>query len=325
MKRKLIALFLSVAVSICNYSLVYADDSDIKEVTILYDTNSDQLSYVQSTLSTNNLGQQSIVIFFEYTNKQDYNKTPTTEFFITAAQNGNSLTPSIIFDSELSPYISNQFSLVSQNETIVFCSAFTLFDTSEVELKISDSLTSNNFQTISISLDNIIEADKKATQEVQEQNTNESIDNIDKFIEYYNSSYKNQITDIQDMDIQGLDYRTEYRLNAFKNAVGKKGIIENSNIQIINYGYPNNDCFRIYCDASSYDAVIDICTEIIRMFDANISDSEIIQIFDTLKSVGNSSIVLEDISGYIDTKHTNGKVSGYNLMLDYPSLSFLDK
>lgn len=50
----------------------------------------------------------------------------------------------------------------------------------------------------------------------------ESQSNIDKFIECYNLSCKNQITDIQDMDIQGLDYRTEYRLNAFKNAVGKK-------------------------------------------------------------------------------------------------------
>lgn len=38
------------------------------------------------------------------------------------------------------------------------------------------------------------------------------------------------------MDIQIDDYRTEFRLNIFKNALGKKGTITGGNIEIVNYG-----------------------------------------------------------------------------------------
>ena len=48
-----------------------------------------------------------------------------------------------------------------------------------------------------------------------------------------------QITNISILDIRDSDYRVEYRLNAFKNAVGEKGFIGNTEIQIVNYGvYP---------------------------------------------------------------------------------------
>lgn len=43
---------------------------------------------------------------------------------------------------------------------------------------------------------------------------------IDNFISKYNVASDNQITNISILDIRDSDYRVEYRLNAFKNAVG---------------------------------------------------------------------------------------------------------
>lgn len=105
--------------------------------------------------------------------------------------------------------------------------AYTLSDTSDIELKVNDSIAGGNTQKITFSVNDVISATEKIVQEAKDNAVKESQSNIDKFIECYNLSCKNQITDIQDMDIQdmdiqGLDYRTEYRLNAFKNAVGKK-------------------------------------------------------------------------------------------------------
>ena len=59
---------------------------------------------------------------------------------------------------------------------------------------------------------------------------------IDNFISKYNVASDNQITNISILDIRDSDYRVEYRLNAFKNAVGEKGFIGNTEIQIVNYG-----------------------------------------------------------------------------------------
>ena len=86
--------------------------------------------------------------------------------------------------------------------------AYTLSDTSDIELKINDSIAGGNTQKITFSVNDVISATEKIVQEAKDNAVKESQSNIDKFIE--------------DMDIQGLDYRTEYRLNAFKNAVGKK-------------------------------------------------------------------------------------------------------
>lgn len=46
--------------------------------------------------------------------------------------------------------------------------------------------------------------------------------------------------------------------------------------------------------------------------------------YDTMNSVGSDSILLNDISGYISNKHSNGEISGYTLMLDCSNLSFLE-
>ena len=71
------------------------------------------------------------------------------------------------------------------------------------------------------------------SQNVQEKSTSTNHDSkakedddefasITQFISLYNETATTPITDVTDMDIHGADYRTEFRLGAFKNAVGKK-------------------------------------------------------------------------------------------------------
>ena len=125
---------------------------------------------------------------------------------------------------------------------------------------------------------------------------------VDRFIEFYNASYDNKITDISDLDVQGDDYRTEYRLGAFKNAVGKKGMLDQNEIEIVMYGY-SNDKIRFYMTTDSMDDAIQICTNIIHLLDDSISDDEIAEEFDSLDTTKYTSLYLGDtgyIGGYID-------------------------
>lgn len=125
---------------------------------------------------------------------------------------------------------------------------------------------------------------------------------VDRFIEIYNDSYDDKITDISDLDIQGDDYRTEYRLGAFKKAVGKKGILDQNEIEIITYGY-SNSAIRFYMTTDSMDDATKICRNIIHLLDNSISDDEITEEFDSLDTTKYASLYLGDtgyIGGYID-------------------------
>lgn len=133
-------------------------------------------------------------------------------------------------------------------------------------------------------------------EDIQENNA------VDRFIEIYNDSYDDKITDISDLDIQGDDYRTEYRLGAFKKAVGKKGILDQNEIEIITYGY-SNSAIRFYMTTDSMDDATKICRNIIHLLDNSISDDEITEEFDSLDTTKYASLYLGDtgyIGGYID-------------------------
>ena len=75
---------------------------------------------------------------------------------------------------------------------------------------------------------------------------------IDEFISNYEKKYNTSIADVQKMNIQGEDYRVEFRLNAFKNAIGKKGTLNGYKIEIVNYGVWSRDSLRIYLTADMY-------------------------------------------------------------------------
>lgn len=144
---------------------------------------------------------------------------------------------------------------------------------------------------------------------------------INSFVEQYNSSTTNPITDITDMDIQGEDYRTEYRLGAFDKAVGKKGKINGETIDIVNYGTWENDSIRIYITAPTLDLAKEIFIATIQVWDKTLTENEIMEEFDA------ASIYLGEtgyITGYVNEDYSNGGIAGYEIMLDCTKLNFID-
>lgn len=148
---------------------------------------------------------------------------------------------------------------------------------------------------------------------------------IDKFIELYNTSNTNPIYNLAEMDIQGDDYRTEFRLNAFENAVGQKGAINGGTVQIVNYGVWSNDTIRVYAATDTYENAIDLYTTIIHILDSTITDDEIADQYSGFSHTGSSTIYLGNagfISGYIETSYANGGVDGYEIMIDCSKILF---
>ena len=153
-------------------------------------------------------------------------------------------------------------------------------------------------------------------------NATDSLSIIDRFIVLYGS---NSISDISNLDIRGNDYRTEYRLNSFKNAVGKKGIIDGGTIEIVNYGTSSTDSIRIYAVTDTLDSATALCSNVIHILDASISDDEISAELAPLENVSSANFYLGSagyISGYINTNYENGGVSGYEIMIDCSKINF---
>lgn len=143
---------------------------------------------------------------------------------------------------------------------------------------------------------------------------------VEKFVELYNASSEIPISDLVAMDIQGEDYRTEFRLNAFKNAVGQKGSIATGTIEVVNYGVWDNDSIRIYARVDSHDAAIEIVYNIIHILDSSVTDDQIADDVST-----EHSILLGDrnqISGFISPDYADGGIVGYDVMIDCSNVDF---
>lgn len=143
---------------------------------------------------------------------------------------------------------------------------------------------------------------------------------VENFIELYNASSEIPISDLVAMDIQGEDYRTEFRLNAFKNAVGQKGSIATGTIEVVNYGVWENDSIRIYARVESHEAAIAIVYDIVHILDAAVPDDQIAEDIST-----EHSILLGDrnqISGYISPDYADGGIVGYDVMIDCSNVDF---
>lgn len=144
---------------------------------------------------------------------------------------------------------------------------------------------------------------------------------IDKFIELYNASSANPVADLAKMDIQGEDYRTEFRLNSFKGAVGQKGVISEGTIEVVNYGVWGNDSIRIYARVESHDSAVALVYDIVHILDASVTDDQIEEDIST-----EHSILLGErnqINGYINTDYADGGIVGYDVMIDCGNLDFM--
>lgn len=130
-------------------------------------------------------------------------------------------------------------------------------------------------------------------------------------------------TDLVPMDIQGDDYRTEFRLQAFKNAEGVKGMFTGGTITIVNYGVWKNDSIRFYLTAETYEDGVAIYQTIVSALDPTLTDEEILAKLDSLEYVSSADLFLTNkIDGYFNIHYANGGISGYEIMIDCTELLF---
>ena len=173
------------------------------------------------------------------------------------------------------------------------------------------------------------EEDSKENDVNQEEDisTEEIVDEyatVDTFIEKYNAIAENPISDVLEMDIQGDDYRVEYRLRSFDSAVGKKGLINDDSIEIVNYGN-SNDNIRFYVHTETLESAIEIYTNIINILDDSISDDDIIEAYSGYDgSIASRSFRFSlesygSIDGYFD------HLDGFDLFIDCDKLFFIEE
>lgn len=144
---------------------------------------------------------------------------------------------------------------------------------------------------------------------------------IDIFIKLFNSTSNKKIENLSEIDIHDKTYyKTEFRVNAFDNALAKNGEIEDANILLINYYIDNKMVkepknFRMYISSDNYENMKTIFTNALNIIDKSINDNEISEIF-------NKFSTYYSYSDYIGNKNINISLNydlnkkSYSAMID---------
>lgn len=158
---------------------------------------------------------------------------------------------------------------------------------------------------------------KETESSVTEQPTVEKTkhSNLDLFIAEYNKIAKTPILEQSEIDIQSDEYyRTEFRLNAYKNAPAYIADLGGAKIELINSNYEGmfGSDLRIYTTVDTLEAATDVFESFCKAGDPEITQADFDDFYEyhTLDD-GDIRPVIGDISGYIMVK--DGK---YEIMLD---------
>ena len=153
----------------------------------------------------------------------------------------------------------------------------------------------------------------------EESNTESSpSEAISAFIEQYNIIADVPITNPIEIDIHASEYyRTEFRLNAFKNAVAKRCSIGESTIDIINYGNLANDKIRLYLSTDDEEFAIQVFKNAVGVFDTSVTNEEMNEAVEDIRNHTSSSVLNKIGFSYIPTYQ--------ELFVDNPNIDFYTK
>lgn len=107
---------------------------------------------------------------------------------------------------------------------------------------------------------------------------------VDLFIEEYNKVAVSPITDAIEVDVTDKEsghYRTEFRLGAFSDSYAKTGKIGDIVIDIVCYGWDNED-IRVYVNGIDLEQAKEIIKIASPILDSNLSDADIQMTLDYL-------------------------------------------
>ena len=163
---------------------------------------------------------------------------------------------------------------------LIICMCFFLFGCGTTTNETSDNSTSDSIS------EEIIEEDGLGVEESEE--TEESQPTLEEivisYVEQFNNASENDLEFSEDFtpsDKSSLHYRSEFRLTAYKDAIGKSYTFGNTSVDIIaRQTYSKSTIVRVYMNG----ATLDQCLEIVKYFspimDEDISESELQETLD---------------------------------------------
>lgn len=122
---------------------------------------------------------------------------------------------------------------------------------------------------------------------------------VDAFVSKFNELSDTDITDVEQIEItqESGNYRTEYRLPAFKNAVVKRGNIGDGTIDIVAYGGLGNTDLRCYVSTDSEDFAADVFTTVAKMMYPDVTATDLDNALEDLRTKDNGAY-LDKLSFY---------------------------
>lgn len=129
------------------------------------------------------------------------------------------------------------------------------------------------------------------------------------FINKFNENSTLQLTDPKWISIEeGSEYyRHEYHLSAFNGALAYKlNVDENTTMEIVAYGYGDNDELRIYVNTTSKDIVVNIFCTVMKIYDKTTTVEEI---NDELLQLDYEYEMNEEYNFYIDWRGSLNSIS----------------
>ena len=122
---------------------------------------------------------------------------------------------------------------------------------------------------------------------------------VDAFISKFNELSDTDITDVEQIEItqESGNYRSEYRLPAFKNAVVKRGNIGDGTIDIVAYGGLGNTDLRCYVSTDSEDFAAEVFTVVAKMMYPDVTETDMDKALEELRTRDNGAY-LDELSFY---------------------------
>lgn len=180
-----------------------------------------------------------------------------------------------------------------------------------IEVVTNDTATDDNTD--------IVVEETTASPEEDSNNDEESVDSfISSMVDNYNAIASAKIEFVEDFtpsENSNGHYRTEFRLNAYKDAVGKSYVYGDTTVDIIAYDTLFGDRnSRIYTDDAPYELVSELVKYMPKYMDSELTDSDLQEAIDivTEKKPNANGVYFGKHTGMI---FTGADDLGYDLML----------
>lgn len=132
---------------------------------------------------------------------------------------------------------------------------------------------------------------------------------VDAFIEEYNMTAPNPITDAVEVDVTDKEsghYRTEFRLGAFEDSIAKTGKLGDIVIDIVNCGWQKDE-LRLYADGITSEQAIEIVKYSAPIMDPDVPSEDLQNVLDYLSGtndyhnryLGNLCMTFNEIHGQL--------------------------